>query len=496
MAEVEATEAVGGVGGQAVDGVGVAGAAGAADPAADGVVSADGVAAAGGGEGVEGSSEVAVVGEGDGAGDAGCGGGGVLGAGGVGGGDQGEDAAGLGGEFDVPGVGEVEAVVAGRGDEDDVGLGGGVGDLIEGGEEACAFASGEVGGGSDGEADDVGVVGDGVVDALHDPAKETVGLAFFALLSGGFAGDAAGHALEDFDVEDGCARGDADDQTGAGTDGGGGERGGPGAVALLVLRGAVVAGAGVGGLVDLAEVEGEVGGDVGVGGVDAAVENGDADAFAGGGVPWAVRGATGDVVAVAADLLDGPALRGGGVEGVVCRRGWRRRRGGECDGFEVDGAVGGQFADGGAGGGRGGAVDGADRCDGADVVLDLEAVRGEDAVVQDVGDAGLGGQEAEGGGVVLRGLGLDGGDAEVGIALEETGSCRGDTSFGVVWDGSIAIDDEIAMRGEAGGVDLGAGERRDGDGQDDACEGLAGEKSGPGESDAAENGHGCTSLLH
>ena len=43
------------------------------------------------------------------------------------------------------------------------------------------------------------------------------------------------------------------------------------------------------GLVDFGEVEGEVGGDVGVGGVDAAVEDGDADACAHGGVPgpWA-----------------------------------------------------------------------------------------------------------------------------------------------------------------------------------------------------------------
>ncbi len=34
-------------------------------------------------------------------------------AGGVGGGDDGEDTAGLGGELDVAGIGEVEAVVSG-----------------------------------------------------------------------------------------------------------------------------------------------------------------------------------------------------------------------------------------------------------------------------------------------------------------------------------------------------------------------------------------------
>ena len=83
-------------------------------------LAAVGVAAAGGGEGVERSAVVAVVGEGDGAGGAGGSGGGVLGAGWVGGGDDGEDAAGLRGKFDVARVGEVEAVVAGGGDEDDV----------------------------------------------------------------------------------------------------------------------------------------------------------------------------------------------------------------------------------------------------------------------------------------------------------------------------------------------------------------------------------------
>ena len=128
------------------------------------------------------------------------------------------------------------------------------------------------------------------------------------------AGDGGGHALEYFDVEDGGRGGYADDLSGAGADGCGGEGGSPGAVARLILGGAVIAGGWVGGLVDFSEVEGEVGGYVGMGLVDAAVDDGDADAFAHGGVPGAVRGAAGDVVAVAADLLDGPALGG------VCSR--------------------------------------------------------------------------------------------------------------------------------------------------------------------------------
>ena len=163
------------------------------------------------------------------------------------------------------------------------------------------------------------MVGDGVFDALEDPAEEATGLTTCAAFGerGGCAG--GGHALEDFDVEEGGGGGDTDDLAGAGADGSGGEGGGPGAVAHLVLGGAVVAGAGVGGLVDLGEVEGEIGGDVRVGGIDAAVEDGDANAFALGDVPGAVRGAAGDVVAVTSNLLDGPSL-GRGVVGVV--RGW------------------------------------------------------------------------------------------------------------------------------------------------------------------------------
>jgi hypothetical protein len=71
----------------------------------------------------------------------------------------------LRGELDVLRVGEIEAVVAGGGDEDDVGLFGCVGDAIEGGEEAGSVSGGEVGGGADGEGDDAGVIGDGVFDA-------------------------------------------------------------------------------------------------------------------------------------------------------------------------------------------------------------------------------------------------------------------------------------------------------------------------------------------
>ena len=95
-------------------------------------------------------------------------------------------------------------------------------------------------------------------------------------------------------------------------------------MALLILGCAVVAGAGEGGLVDLREVEGQVGGEVGVLGVDAGVEDGDADTGAGGDVPGAVGGASGDAFAVASDLFDGPVLGIEGVEDVGLEGGLRR----------------------------------------------------------------------------------------------------------------------------------------------------------------------------
>ena len=360
----------------------------------------------------------------------------------------------MGGEFDVAGVGEVEAVVAGGGDEDNVGLGGGVGDAVEGGFEACAVSGGEVGGGADGERDDIGAVGDGVFDALHDPAEQAAGFAGGALLRrSGRAGDGRGHALEDFDVEDGGGRGYSDDLSSAGADGGGGEGGSPGAMSLLVLRGAVIAGAGVGGLVDFGEVQGEIGGDVGMGLVDAAVDDGDADAFAHGGVPWSVRGAAGDVVAVAADLLDGPSLRCVGVVGVVGWRRWRgwwRGKGRRCG---DDGTVGGEPAD---GGGRVGRLSGdADAGGGRHDALEAQAVGGDDTIVQDEVDVRLGGQAAKRTGVVFLDCGLDGGDAEVIVAPGEVCAGGGDAGFGVTGDGRVAIEDEVAVGCNAAGVDLG-----------------------------------------
>ena len=77
--------------------------------------------------------------------------------------------------------------------------------------------------------------------------------------------------------------------------------------------------------------------------------------------------------------------------------------------------------------------------------------------MKDIGDVGLGGETLDCHGVVRSGggrWGLDGGDAEVLAAMNE--ACAGDSGagFGVAGNGSVAIDDEVAMRDDAGGVDL------------------------------------------
>jgi len=85
-------------------------------------------------------------------------------------------------------------------------------------------------------------------------------------------------------------------------------------------------------------------------------------------------------------------------------------------------------------------------------------VGGDDAIVEDVVDVGLGAEAAQGAGVVFRDGGLDGGDAEVFVAPGEMGAGGGDAGLCVAGDGRVAIEDEIAVRSDAAGVDLGAGE--------------------------------------
>ena len=167
---------------------------------------------------------------------------GVFHAVGVGGGDDGEDAAGLCGNLDVSRVGEVVAVVSGSGDEDGSCLHGGIGDAVEGCFDACAVSGREIDGGAERHGDDVGVVGDGIVDALNNPAKESAGSASCAARSFVGAGDGqVGIRSRTLMLSRVAAGGDSDQAAGARAEGGSGQGGGPGAMAVLIARTAVVA---------------------------------------------------------------------------------------------------------------------------------------------------------------------------------------------------------------------------------------------------------------
>ena len=95
----------------------------------------------------------------------------VFGTGRVGGGDDGEDAAGLGGQLDVARLARFDAIVAGGGDDDCPGLAGGVGDAVEGGLEPCTLTGVEIDQCAEGEIDDIGVLGDSVLNTLNDPTE-------------------------------------------------------------------------------------------------------------------------------------------------------------------------------------------------------------------------------------------------------------------------------------------------------------------------------------
>jgi hypothetical protein len=90
--------------------------------------------------------------------------------------------------------------------------------------------------------------------------------------------------------------------------------------------------------------------------------------------------------------------------------------------------------------------------------FEAETKRGDDSVVEDVAHVGLGGEEAESGGVVLRLWRLYGGDAEVFVALCEASASGEEMGLSVGGDGCVAIEDDVAVRGDAGGVDLRDGE--------------------------------------
>jgi hypothetical protein len=133
--------------------------------------------------------------------------------------------------------------------------------------------------------------------------------------------------------------------------------------------------------------------------------------------------------------------------------------------------------------------------------LQEEAVGGDDAVVEDVVYVGLGGEATEGGGVVFGGGGLDGCDTEVLAAAEESSAGCGEMSFGIRRDGGVAIEDEVAVRRDTVGVDLGSRESGTEDGyKNDTAEENARVERWGGSAESGYAGswltvveHGCTS---
>jgi hypothetical protein len=92
--------------------------------------------------------------------------------------------------------------------------------------------------------------------------------------------------------------------------------------------------------------------------------------------------------------------------------------------------------------------------------FEAETKRRDDSVVKDVAHVGLGGEETESGGVVLRQGRLYGGYAEMFVALGEASASGDQVGLGVGGDGCVAIENDVAVRSDAGGVDLRDGQRR------------------------------------
>ena len=162
-----------------------------------------------------------------------------------------------------------------------------------------------------------------------------------------------------------------------------------------------------------------------------------------------MRGATGNVVSVASDLLDGPALRSDVVSIVG------RRRGGCWDYWRcsVDRAMGWKSA---TRRGRGrGWIDSV-RPDGSWVQrTNSQAVRVDDAIAENGFDVGLSRESMKGRGVVFLWCRLDCSDAKVFITMDEAGSGGRNPGLGVGGNRRVAIEDKEAMGStNGGGIDL------------------------------------------
>jgi hypothetical protein len=87
-------------------------------------------------------------------------------------------------------------------------------------------------------------------------------------------------------------------------------------------------------------------------------------------------------------------------------------------------------------------------------LLKREVVGGDDTIVENVFDVGLRGEAAKGSGVIRRGC-LHGSNAKVFISMSEMRPCSNDLGVGIAGYRGVAIEHEVAMGGNAGGVNLG-----------------------------------------
>ena len=78
--------------------------------------------------------------------------------------------------------------------------------------------------------------------------------------------------------------------------------------------------------------------------------------------------------------------------------------------------------------------------------------------MEDVAHVGLGREDAESGGVVLREGRLYCGDAEVFVPLGEASASGEEMGLRVCGDGCVAIEDDVAVRSDAGSVYLRKGD--------------------------------------
>ena len=81
----------------------------------------------------------------------------------------------------------------------------------------------------------------------------------------------------------------------------------------------------------------------------------------------------------------------------------------------------------------------------------MKALRGDDAIMQNIRYTGLCGKQAHGSRIILGQVRLDRRNPKVDVALNEPGSGSVGTRFRITRYGRIAIDDKVAVRHDGTG---------------------------------------------